>query len=109
MTFELKWLLLFGGLGVFSTAVGWAAWTGRYRGWARRGLGYRTLLMLPGGIAFLLLAIAPFLPRTLGAVAFGLALLFGLLAFLYLVATLFVKDRWYPHWYHELPPDERTW
>ncbi len=91
------------------TVVGWAAWTGRYRGWAKRGFGYRVLVMLPFGLAFLLISLLPVLPRTLGGMALGLALLFGLFGFLYLTATLFVKDRLYPRWYHELPPDERTW
>lgn len=29
-------------LGAVGAVLGWAAWTGRYRSWAARGLGYRT-------------------------------------------------------------------
>ncbi|MGH8902350.1 MAG: hypothetical protein ACRDYA_11875 [Egibacteraceae bacterium] len=109
MTMELQMLLLFGSLGVVMTGVGWAAWTGRYRAWARLGRGYRVLAMLPAGIGFLLLGTAAVLPVRIGGVLFllgGLCCFFG---FLYVLATLFVKDRWYPRWYHRLPPDQREW
>ncbi|MFN2556415.1 MAG: hypothetical protein ABR592_05995 [Nitriliruptorales bacterium] len=106
---DVKAVLVFGAFGTIMTAVGWAAWTGRYRGWVKLGRGYRVLTMLPSGVGFLLLAVSFLLPRPLDGLTFGLGVLFVLLGFLYFLATLFVKDRWYPRWYHQLPPDERTW
>ena len=110
MSMEVKAFLVFGVLGVVFTATGWAAWTGRYRGWARRGLGYRVLIALPSGIGFLLFSLAAVVPpKPAGGVLFGLGALCFFFTFLYIVATIFVKDRWYPRWYHRLPPEERRW
>ena len=64
-------------------------------------LGYRVLIALPGGIGFLLMSVAFVVPpKPAGGVLFGLGALCHFFAFLYFVATVFVKDRWYPRWYH---------
>ncbi len=110
MKMELKVFLGFSGLGVVMTFLGLAAWTGRHRRWAGLGLGYRVLSMPPFGLGFLLIGVAAVVPpRPAGGVLFALGALCCFLGFLYVVATIFVKDRWYPRWYHDLPPDERRW
>lgn len=109
MSIQYQAALMFGGFGIVMTWGGWAAWSGRYRGWVRLGRGYRILAMLPFGIGFLLLGIGALVPRSIGVVLFALGGLCCLLGFLYILATLFVKDRWYPRWYHQLPPDQRQW
>jgi len=101
--------LLLAGVGAAFAVLGWAAWTGRYRAWARRGMGYRVLCGLPFGAGLFFLGLAVVLPVKVGAVFFVLSALCNVVGFLYLVATVFVKDKWYPRWYHELPPDERRW
>jgi len=91
---EVQAFLGFGALGVVFTATGWAAWTGRYRGWARRGLGYRILMALPGGIGCLLFSVAMVVPpKPVGGVLFALGALCFIFSFLFLVATVFVKDK----------------
>lgn len=96
---------LFGG---FSTVLGLAAWTGRYRTWARMGRGYRVLAMLPGGIMLLALGGASLEPPVVVArILFVVAILSALAAFGMLLLTIFLKDRWYPRWYHQVP--DRQW
>jgi len=66
--------------------------------------------MLPGGIGFLLFSLSAVVPpKPVGGVLFALGALCVLFAVLYFVATIFVKDKWYPRWYHDLPTDERRW
>ena len=66
-------------------------------------------LRLPFGAGLFFLGISAVLPEKVGAVAFILAAVCNLVGFVYLVATIFVKDRWYPRWYHGFPPEERKW
>lgn len=90
-------------LGLPFGLLGLAAWTGRYRGWVYLGRGYRVLAMLPLGFGLTALGLAPLLPTPIGMALGGLGML-GLLAVgVMLVLTLFMKDRWYPRWYHKMP------
>lgn len=92
-------------LGVWWTIAGWAAWTGRYRGWARYGYGYRVLLGVPGGIGIACLGLVFLLDfeGRLTVVLFLVAMILGAITLLMTVVTVFVKDRWYPRWYHDEP------
>lgn len=93
--------LLFGSV---YAVLGWAAWTGRYRGWATRGLGYRALLGLPSGAGFVAWGAAIMLPENpVTGVLFGVGALAMLVAAILFVLTFFMKDRWYPRWYHDEP------
>ena len=94
-------LLVFGGLSY--AVLGWAAWTGRYRSWARFGNGYRVLIgpLAGGGLACI--GAAALLANDLGGVLFLIGGALGFVSFLMVIVTFFIKDRWYPRWYHDEP------
>src|SRR5207237_74677 len=43
--------------GLVATAVGLAAWTGRYRGWTRRAFGFMVFALLPLGVGLQLMVL----------------------------------------------------
>lgn len=101
MTEIRLFLFLFGAI---CTVLGWAAWTGRYRTWARMGRGYRVLAGLPCGTMLLALGgmtLEP--PPVVFGVLFVVMILSALAGFGMVLLTIFIKDRWYPRWYHETP------
>jgi hypothetical protein len=103
-------------LGAIWAVVGWRAWTGRSRAWAARGRGSRPLMGLPYGIGFVLFGTGLALLAasgdegtlaTVAGVFIVVGLLFSAAGMLFMLSVPFVKDRFYPRWYHELPDDQR--
>lgn len=91
-------LIVFLLIGVAGTALGLASWAGWYRGWVGSGWEYRYLIMLPGGLMALLLALGSVWRFSL--VAFVLAMLCGLGGMvLFVLLNTPWRYRFYPRWY----------
>jgi hypothetical protein len=98
--------------------VGWAAWTGRHRTWAARGRGYRWLMGVPSGAGLALMGAGALLLSVdggegavgrVGGALFGLGVLAAAAGMLFMLSIPFVRDRFYPRWYHDLADDKRQW
>lgn len=92
------------------TALGWRAWTGRWRGWTRLRNGDLALLALPGGLFLVGIGITVPLHGLWPPLTYATGTLIGLSAvaslLMMFVGPLF-GTRWYPGWYHRLPAEEQ--
>jgi len=81
--------------GLVATALGLAAWTGRYRGWTRRAFGFMVFALLPFGIGLQLMVLGVVTGiHLIGQV--GIAAILLLAVPLALLAPNVIGPAWYP-------------